>query len=123
MKEIKFQFEDLKVYQKSLDFVDIVYKVSNTFPKEENYRLTSQFIRAATSVALNIAEGSGDTNPQFSRFLQIALGSVKECVVCVAIAKNQKYISIEEENNLRERLEELSKKISSLKKYLKNTND
>ncbi|WP_408023661.1 four helix bundle protein [Tenacibaculum sediminilitoris] len=78
------------MYQKSLDFVDIVYKVSNTFPKEENYRLTSQFIRAATSVALNIAEGSGDTNPQFSRFLQIALGSVKECVVCVAIAKNQK---------------------------------
>lgn len=123
MKEIKFKFEDLKVYQKSLDFVDVVYKVSNTFPKEECYRLTSQFIRAATSVALNIAEGSGDTNPQFSRFLQIALGSVKECVVCVTIAKNQKYISTEEENDLREKLEELSKMISSLQKYLKNTND
>lgn len=68
MKEIKFKFEDLKVYQKSLDFVDIVYKVSNTFPKVENYRLTSQFRRTATSVALNIVEGSGDTNPQFSRF-------------------------------------------------------
>ncbi len=123
MKEIKFKFEDLKVYQKALNFVDVVYQISNTFPKEENYRLTSQFIRAATSIALNIAEGSGDTNPQFSRFLQIALGSVKECVVCVTIAKNQKYISTVEENDLREKLEELSKMISSLQKYLKNTND
>ncbi|WP_299001558.1 four helix bundle protein [uncultured Tenacibaculum sp.] len=123
MEEIKFKFEDLKVYQKALSFVDVVYQISNSFPKEENYRLTSQFIRAATSIALNIAEGSGDTNPQFSRFLQIALGSVKECVVCVTIAKNQKYISTKEESNLREKLEELSKMISSLQKYLKNTND
>ncbi len=123
MEEIKFKFEDLKVYQKALSFVDVVYQMSNSFPKEENYRLTSQFIRAATSIALNIAEGSGDTNPQFSRFLQIALGSVKECVVCVTIAKNQKYISTKEESNLREKLEELSKMISSLQKYLKNTND
>lgn len=123
MEEIKFKFEDLKVYQKALSFVDVVYQMSNSFPKEENYRLTSQFIRAATSIALNIAEGSGDTNPQFSRFLQIALGSVKECVVCVTIAKNQKYISTKEESNLREKREELSKMISSLQKYLKNTND
>lgn len=123
MEEIKFKFEDLKVYQKALSFVDVVYQISNSFPKEENYRLTSQFIRAATSIALNIAEGSGDTNPQFSRFLQIALGSVKECVVCVTIAKNQKYISTKEESNLREKLEELSKMISSLQKYLKKTND
>lgn len=123
MEEIKFKFEDLKVYQKALSFVDVVYQMSNSFPKEENYRLTSQFIRAATSIALNIAEGSGDTNPQFSRFLQIALGSVKECVVCVTIAKNQKYISTKEESNLREKLEELSKMISSLQKYLKKTND
>lgn len=123
MEEIKFKFEDLKVYQKALSFVDVVYQISNSFPKEENYRLTSQFIRAAISIALNIAEGSGDTNPQFSRFLQIALGSVKECVVCVTIAKNQKYISTKEESNLREKREELSKMISSLQKYLKNTND
>lgn len=70
MKTIKFKFEDLKVYQKSLDFVDTVYNTTKQFPSEENYRLTSQFIRAATSISLNIAEGSGDTNPQFRRFLK-----------------------------------------------------
>ncbi|TVZ56641.1 four helix bundle protein [Lutibacter sp. Hel_I_33_5] len=124
MEEIKFKFEDLKVYQKSLDFINLIYKTCEKFPKEENYRLTSQFIRAANSIALNIAEGSGDTNLQFNRFLQIAIGSVKECVVCATIAKNQKYISFSEEKIIRSYLEELSKMITSLQKYLKsNTND
>ncbi len=122
MKEIKFKFEDLKVYQKALSFISLAYKTSEEFPKQEAYRLTSQFIRAATSIALNIAEGSGDTNPQFNRFLQIAIGSVRECVVCTSIAKNQKYITTTEEKILRENLEELSKMITGLQKYLKNTN-
>lgn len=123
MKEVKFKFEDLKVYQKSLDFVNDAYRYSKSFPKDENYRLTSQFLRASTSIALNIAEGSGDTNPQFSRFLKIALGSIKECVVCATIAKNQDFISSEENQEIRIKLEEMSKMITSLIKYLNTTND
>ncbi|WP_438988788.1 four helix bundle protein [Polaribacter sp.] len=123
MKTIKFKFEDLKVYQKSLDFVDIVYNTTKQFPSEENYRLTSQFIRAATSISLNIAEGSGDTNPQFSRFLKISLGSIKECVVCVTIANNQNFITENESLILREKLAELSKMITALLKYLNQTKD
>ena len=118
MKEIKFNFEELKVYQKSLDFVDIAYKVSNEFPKDEKFGLTSQFTRAAVSIALNIAEGSGDTNTQFNRFLKIALGSVKECVVCSTIALRQQYINRNLNNINREKLEELSKMIVGLQKYL-----
>ncbi|MEN8776213.1 MAG: four helix bundle protein [Polaribacter sp.] len=123
MKTIKFKFEDLKVYQKSLDFVDTVYNTTKQFPSEENYRLTSQFIRAATSISLNIAEGSGDTNPQFSRFLKISLGSIKECVVCVTIANNQNFITENESLILREKLAELSKMITALLKYLNQTKD
>lgn len=123
MKTIKFKFEDLKVYQKSLDFVDTVYNTTKQFPSEENYRLTSQFIRAATSISLNIAEGSGDTNPQFSRFLKISLGSIKECVVCVTIANNQNFITENESLILREKLAELSKMITALLKYLNETKD
>jgi len=119
MEIIKFKFEDLKVYQKAVDFIDIIYTVCKNFPKEETYKLTSQYIRAATSIALNIAEGSGDTNPQFNRFLQIAIGSVKECVVCSTIAKRQDYITNQQEIEIREKLEELSKMITSLQKYLK----
>lgn len=120
MSEIKFKFEDLKVYKKSIIFIDKVYVITSKFPKEESYRLTSQFVRAATSIALNIAEGSGDTNAQFRRFLRIALQSLKECVVCLTIAKNQNYISVDENQQFREDLTELSKMISGLRKYLKN---
>lgn len=118
-EESKFNFENLQVYQKSLDFVDMVYELTQKFPKSELYNLTSQFKRAAVSISLNIAEGAGDTNPQFSRFLQIALDSIKECVVCSTIAKRQKFISNDENNVNRERLTELAKMISGLKRYLR----
>ena len=122
MKNTKFKFEDLKVYHKALDFVDLVYKTCNGFPKTERYALSSQFIRASVSISLNIAEGSSDTDKQFNRFLQIALDSVNECVVCSTISLRQNYISSEANNEIRERLVELSKMITSLQKYLKSKN-
>lgn len=120
MKKVKFAFEDLKVYENALNWVDFAYDTTTKFPKHELYGLTSQLNRAAVSVALNIAEGSGDTDLQFNRFLQIALNSVKECVVCSSIAKRRKYITELEENEIRLMLEEVSKMISGLQKYLKN---
>ena len=98
-KEIKFKFEDLTLYQKSLDFINLVCITCNRFPSEKNYRLTSPFIRAANSIALKITKGSGDTNPQFCRFLRISLGSIKECVVCSTIANNQNILLLSKINN------------------------
>ena len=118
-KEVVFKFEELKVYQKAIAFVNEAYDICNVFPKSERYGLSSQFTRAAVSIALNIAEGSGDTNAQFNRFLQISIGSVKECVVCSTIAKNQKYINKEQNDFNREKLEEISKMITSLQRFLK----
>ena len=120
MKDIKFSFEDLKIYQKSLDFVDLVYETSETFPKKETYGLSSQFQRAAVSISLNIAEGSADTDKQFNRFLQTSRDSVNECVVCSTIAYRRKYISHQKNYELRLNLEELSKMIIGLQKYLRN---
>jgi hypothetical protein len=73
MQEVKFNFEDLIVYQKSLDFVDLVYNTCDEFPKMEAYILVSQYIRAANSIALNISEGAGASDAQFNRYLQLAL--------------------------------------------------
>lgn len=84
---MKFNFEELQVYQKSLDVVDAVYKVSQNFPNEEIYGLISQFRRAAVSISLNISEGSGGTKKEFLRFLRISSNSLKECIVCATIAK------------------------------------
>ncbi len=104
MENSKFKFEDLIVYQKALDFVDYIYCVTKRFPKDELYGLTSQYKRAAASIPLNIAEGSGDTDAQFNRYLQIAWDSVKECVVCSTIARRQNFISVDEDLDARNKL-------------------
>lgn len=113
-----FKFEDLKVYQKSLDFNDMVYRVTLNFPKEELYGLTSQFRRASTSVALNIAEGSGSTDKDFNKYLRTAYNSLKECVVCCTIAHRQKFIGDETYFNMRKELVEISKMIAGIRRYL-----
>ena len=114
----KFNFEKLEVYQKSLVFIDNVYKLTKEFPKAEVYGLSSQFRRDSTSIALNIAEGAGSSNPEFRRYLQIALNSVKECVVCSEIAKRQLYLEDELHHQFRKHLSVLSKMITSLMNYL-----
>ncbi|MBV9962612.1 MAG: four helix bundle protein [Parafilimonas sp.] len=77
-----FKFEKLIVWQKSLDLSALVNEVAAKFPKEELYVLASQIKRAADSVSLNIAEGStGQSTPEFKRFLGIALRSDVEVVV------------------------------------------
>jgi four helix bundle protein len=58
MKKLKFTFEDLKLYQKALYFVDTTYKITEDFPNNENFGLTSQYRRASTSITLNTAESS-----------------------------------------------------------------
>jgi four helix bundle protein len=89
-----FKFEKLIVWQKSLDLSDEVNQLTKTFPKDEIYVLASQIKRAADSVSLNIAEGStGQTNPEFGRFLGIALRSNIEVVSCLYLAQRRGYIA------------------------------
>ena len=85
-----FKFEKLIVWQKSLDLSDEVNQLTKSFPKDELYILTSQIKRAADSVSLNIAEGStGQSNPEFGRFLGIALRSNIEVVGCLYLAQRR----------------------------------
>jgi len=56
-----FKFEELRIYQEALKFVDYIYLVTNKWPKDKIFGLTNQFRRASVSIALNIAEGSGRT--------------------------------------------------------------
>ncbi|MBW2962360.1 four helix bundle protein [Mesonia aestuariivivens] len=119
MSKQYFKFEELIMYQKALEFGDMVYSQIKEFPKEETYRLGSQFIRAADSIALNIAEGSSSTHPNFNRYLQIAWDSAHECVVCSSKAVRRDFISKETDEDNRQRIMELSKMITSYKNYLK----
>lgn len=72
-------FRDLKVWRKAHDVALAGYRLTREFPKEELYGLTSQIRRAASSIPANIAEGCGRKgDADFSRYLQIALGSSSE---------------------------------------------
>lgn len=118
-EEYYFKFEDLKIYQKAMDFGESVNVQIRSFPKVETFRLASQFIRAADSIALNVAEGYPSTEKKFNNYLQNAWDSLHECVSCSTKAKRRGFITIDEDNKNRKDLTELSKMISSYKKYLK----
>lgn len=74
-----FKFEKLEVYQLALAYVDLIYELAAQLPKSEEYNLKSQIVRAATSVVLNIAEGStAQSDGEQNRFLGMAVRSVLE---------------------------------------------
>lgn len=111
-----FKFEKLQVWQLALDLSNQVDLLTKTFPKSEMFNLSSQMKRAADSVVLNIAEGStGQSAPEYKRFLSIALRSAVEVVACLFIAKSRSYIDNEIFDNLYSNYEQLCKMITKLR--------
>ena len=91
---VSFKFEKLNVWQKAIDYAELIYLISKKFPPEEKFGLQSQIRRASVSVSLNIAEGSGrTTKKEFRKFLHDALGSLRESVSCIHLAKRLGYIT------------------------------
>jgi four helix bundle protein len=118
MKEQKFR--RLEVWNKTKGFIEEIYRITNKFPAKETYGLVSQLRRATTSIALNIAEGSGSgSDNEFNRFLNISLRSSYEVMCGIEVAKRLKYCNNNETNSLLNKCNELSAMISGLKKKLK----
>ncbi|MDX1772498.1 four helix bundle protein [Oceanihabitans sediminis] len=113
-----FSFENLIVYQKAIAFGEIINELVETFPHKETFRLTSQFSRAADSIAANISEGSASTDANFNRYLKMAWDSSHECVTWNTKAYLRKYISKEQYESNRALLTEKGKMISSLRRKL-----
>ena len=115
-----FKFEDLIVYQKAMDFGELVNELVKQFPKHELYALSSQFRRASDSIALNIAEGYPGTDAQFIKHLNYAIYSANECVSCSTKSRRRTYINFEQDEENRRLLSELTKMLSSLRKSIIN---
>ncbi len=89
-----FGFEKLDVWQRAIEFADLVYTLTRDFPDEERFGLTNQMRRAAVSISSNIAEGSSRVSPKdFARFIEIATGSVYEVVSQAYIGRRQQLLS------------------------------
>lgn len=114
-----YKFQRLEIYQLALEYVELAYKVAESLPRSENFNLNSQLTRAATSVTLNIAEGStSQSDAEQSRFLGMALRSLIETVACLDIIENREYLSSDELLASREAGSKLFAKIQSMKKFL-----
>ena len=92
-----------------------VYKITESFPKEEIFGLTSQIRRASSSIGINIVEGCGrGSDEDFKRFLRNASGSAFEVEYILLLSKDLNYISEEKFIELTPKAEELKIKISKL---------
>jgi four helix bundle protein len=112
--KMPFMFENLEVYQKSVDLAEKVINLTDEFPKGY-YFLTDQLNRASLSIATNIAEGNGRfTKKDRRNFFIIARGSVQECVPLLEIAKRKRLISDVTLSEMFNQLEVISKMISGL---------
>ncbi|MCL2853784.1 MAG: four helix bundle protein [Defluviitaleaceae bacterium] len=112
-------FEDLLVWQKAHAFVLMIYRVSGAFPKHEIFGLTSQFRRAAVSIAANIAEGfrrRGASDK--ARFFNIAQASVEECRYYLILVGDLEYANTQEANRL---IQEVSKLLDAYSKSMLNS--
>lgn len=117
-KKIK-SFHDLIVWQKGIDLVQKVYEVTKTFPKEEQYNLSSQMRRASVSIPSNIAEGfRRKYNKEYKQFLNIALGSCAEVETQVIISAKLGYLKEEDKNFLIELINYICKMIVNLNKCI-----
>ena len=113
MEEYKFQ--KVQVYQMALGYVDAVYTLSRGLPEREQYNLASKIERAATSIVLNIAEGStGQSDPEQNRFLGLALRSYLETIACCDLIERRTYLSKDTLQPLREQGHLLFIKLSAL---------
>ncbi len=112
-------YKDLIVWQKGVELVSEIYKVSEQFPKSEQFGLTSQMRRAAVSIPANLAEGYARKHrAEYTQFVRIAFGSGAELETHLLIAKNLGFIKNGQDAQINKLLDEvmrmLNKMLSSL---------
>ena len=115
-------FKELLVWQKSINFVTEIYELTNDFPKNEMYGLTSQIRRASISIPSNIAEGNSRRSvADYLQFLKIARGSCAEVETQLIISKNLGFLNEEKSLKLNQDITEFSKMLNGLINSLKQS--
>ncbi len=115
-----YSYKNYEVWQKSMDLVVLIYQLSDTFPKTEQFNLTSQVKRSAAAIPANIAEGKlRGTDPEFKRFLLIAFASGGELETHLEIAKRLGYVSEKELQEIIELLTSVMKMLNVLIRKIK----
>ncbi len=118
MSVINYKY--LKVWQISMDIAEQIYRLTQGFPKQETYGLTSQLQRAAVSIPSNLAEGhTRDSTKEFLQFLSIALGSLAELETQLILAQRFKYLNTNDLTTILVKTEEAGRMLRGLQRTLK----
>lgn len=116
---MKFKYEELEIWQIALQLIKTIYKILRKFPQDEKYDLVSQGKRAVTSIALNIAEGSGrHTDKDFSLFINRTITSLLEVDAVLKIGINLGYLLDSEYRNVEPLIKEEYFKLIAFDKTL-----
>lgn len=116
-------YQNLKLWQKARELVELIYRTTADFPKEELYGITSQIRRCAVSIPSNIAEGAGrNGDKEFSHFLSISQGSSFELETQLILSSDLGFISQQQLDDLISRLQELQKMNRSLQNSILRSN-
>lgn len=114
------QFKNLEIWKRSRLFCSKIYAVTSDFPENEKFGITNQLRRASVSIPSNIAEGSSRaSNKEFSRFLEIAIGSAYEIETQLLISNDLEFLEFGTLEILLTELEEIIKMISKFRSTLK----
>ncbi|MCD4772002.1 MAG: four helix bundle protein [Bacteroidales bacterium] len=116
-----FKFEDLRIYQKSLNYILFVDEITQLFPIESKDIIT-KFNSSARDISLNIAEGSSLKRSQFIFYLKMAQSAIRNCLIYTTISLRMNYITSDKNNESRNELKEMTKMIGALIKSLKDNN-
>ncbi len=112
---MKYAFENLEVWQKSRILVKSVYQLTNTFPNDGKYELTSQLRRASISVSSNIAEGSTRwSHKDQARFYEIAFGSLIEVLNQLILSDDLNFLPGDSMKNIRTDIDSIDRMLNSL---------
>jgi four helix bundle protein len=117
MEEIRFDFENLKVYQRALDFIDKIFCLLKDLPREYRFSIGDNLLRAALSIANNIAEGNDKTsNKERYRYFNTSSDSARECVSVFIVLKRQKLIKEDFFIELKEDAREITSMLRGLQR-------
>ena len=113
-------YKHLKIWVRSMDLSEMIYRETVNFPSNEKFGLTSQLRRAATSIPSNIAEGtSRQSQKEFKHFLSISLGSCFEVNTQLELAKRFNLINFGNTEKIFHEIDQLEKMIIGFMKSIK----
>jgi len=113
--------ENLEVWKKAVDFVVMVYRYTEDFPKDERFGLVSQLRRAAVSIPANLAEGAARAFPKETlHFVSNAQGSASEVATEILIAYKLGFLSQARHAELAEQCDEISRMMTGWARYMRS---